>query len=337
MFQKKDRSKKEDARNYNRWAKIVIIGSLALLIIDFIYSQYMGINYTTRDRCVIYSFLPRWAFLIYEYLFELFIVVLMGVFVGILLEEHANKLKRFFPKNQALAFLYASIIPVCSCGVIPVIETMKQRVSLKVIITFVIAAPLLNPFIIIMSVTVLGLKYALLRIISSFILAIGVGILVELASKLLKENIVGKYNACDNGCNFFYGDVFGKTLKMTIKLAPYIVVAGATALLFEVFNPKQALDGFSFSNQWLSYGLMELIGIPVYICNGADILFLKPMLSFTDLSMGAAMIFSMTSSAICISSIVMLAKFIGKKLTAVLIGSVLLITMMLGFFIDLFL
>ena len=159
--------------------KVGIYFSIFLLIIDFIYKSWYGISYQNREMCVVYNFLPSVLFWIYEYFIELFLVVIVGVFVAVILERQFSKHKRFFPKNQFSAFIYASIIPVCSFSAIPMIETMKDKFKFCTLITFVVAAPLLNPYIVSLSFSVLGIKYGILRITASFVLAIITGLVVE--------------------------------------------------------------------------------------------------------------------------------------------------------------
>ena len=79
---------------------------------------------------------------------------------------------------------------------------------------------------------------------------------------------------------------------------------------------------------------MTVIGIPLYVCNGADVLLLKPLLAYTDLTTGTAMVFSLTSSAVCISSIAMLFKFMGRKLTLILLANLTVLTLLIGFAIN---
>jgi uncharacterized membrane protein YraQ (UPF0718 family) len=279
--------------------------------------------------------MPRWLFLLYEYFFELAIVVLLGVFASTLIELYIKKVKRFFPKNQLLAFIYGAILPVCSCGAIPLIETMKQRVSLRVIITFVIAAPLLNPYIIILSISIFGIKYCLLRVVSSFALAILTGFLVDFYAKRTNQSILGSFEACKTDCYPSDRDPFVKALRLTITLLPYILIGGVLSFGIELVNPKNFLSWFNFSNQWLSMLIMAAIGIPIYVCNGADIILLKPLLSFTDLSLGSSMVFSLTSSVICVSSIVMLTKFLGRRLTVILVVCVTVLSLLIGSIINL--
>lgn len=315
-------------------ARLIVFFALGITIVDSIYMSVYGIHQLNRELCVVYSSLPRWLFLCYEYFFEFATIVLLGVFAGVLIEQYFRKIKRFFPKNQLLAFAYAAVLPVCSCGVIPIVETMKARVKLRVIITFVIAAPLLNPYIIFLSFSVLGIKYGILRIVSSFILAIGVGILTELMVRNSDASTLKKLEVCAENCSIYRNDPFVKTVQITKKLLPYIFIGGLLSMSLEYLQPKAFLQTLSFSGEWISMAIMTLIGIPLYVCNGSDVLLLKPLLNYTDLTLGAAMIFSLTSSAVCISSIAMLFKFMGKKLSIILVANVAILSLILGFLIN---
>ncbi len=318
-------------------SKVIVLSVIMITVIHMIYMNMMGFNSLSHDACVVYSSVPRWFFYLYENILELFIVVILGVFAGVLVEQYFHKLKRFYPRNQLLAFAYAAILPVCSCGVVPLIDSMKQRTSLKVIITFVIAAPLLNPYIVMVSFTVLGVKYAVLRIITSFILAILSGWILEFISNRFKAFAWGEYKACVSDCDIVVDrDPFVKTVKLTKKLLPYILAAGLISFAFALWNPKQYLEGMSFSHEPWSTLIMTLVGIPLYVCNGTDVIFLKPLLQYTDLTMGSAMAFSLASSAVCVSSIAMLVKFIGRNLTIALVTVIFVLVVISSFLINLF-
>ncbi len=318
-------------------ARIVVFSVIGITVLHTIYMNIMGFTSLSHEACVVYSSVPRWVFYLYENILELFIVVVLGVLAGVVAEQYFRKIKRFYPKNQLLAFTYGAILPVCSCGVVPLIDSMKKRTSLKVIITFVIAAPLLNPYIVFVSFTVLGLKYTLLRVVTSFILAVFSGWVVEWAAQRLKLTEWGNYEACVTDCNpVLDRDPFVKTINIVRRLMPYIIVAGLLSFLFAFLNPKQYLETFSFNHEPWAAMLMTLVGIPIYVCNGTDVIFLKPLLAYTDLSMGSAIAFSLSSSAICISSIAMLIRFLGKPLTAVLTATIFVLVVLMSFIINLF-
>jgi len=61
--------------------------------------------------------------------------------------------------GAAVTFIYASLLPVCACAAIPVIKTMQEKMKFNILVTFLVAAPLLNPYILFLSFNVLGIKY----------------------------------------------------------------------------------------------------------------------------------------------------------------------------------
>lgn len=319
-----------------RQARIFIFSLLSILVVHTFYMNIMGFNTLNHDGCIVYQHIPRWLFLLYENLLELFIVVVLGIFAGVLIEKYFLKIKRFYPRNQLLAFLYGAILPVCSCGVVPLIESMQRKTSLKVVITFIIATPLLNPYIITVSYAVLGLEFTLLRIIFAFFTAIITGYIVDFAARKLAWGNIGEYRACTTTCDpILDRDPFVKTLRMTQKVLPYILLAGILSYILALINPKQYLESLSFSQEpWTSL-IMILVGIPIYVCNGSDVLFLKPLLEYTDLSMGAAVAFSLSSSAVCLSSIIMLTKYLGTKLTIILLASIFFLMLLFSTLINL--
>lgn len=316
-------------------ARAIIFSVIAITVVHAIYMNVMGFNSLSHDACVVYQSVPKWFFYLYENILELFIVVCLGVFAGVIMEQYFYKIKRFYPQNQILAFVYASILPICSCGVIPLIDSMKQRTSIKVVITFILAAPLLNPYIILVSFSVMGVQYAITRIVTSFILAILGGIIFEFIAKKMGVTQLGEYKACATSCKpILDRDPFVKTMAHVKRLGWYIAIAGLLSFAFQFFDPKQYLEYLPLHVEPLTLILMTIVGIPIYVCNGADVLFLKPLVAYADLSMGSAMAFSLTSSVICIASITMLFKFIGKTLTFVLMGIVALLTILMGISIN---
>jgi uncharacterized membrane protein YraQ (UPF0718 family) len=69
-----------------------------------------------------------------------------------------------------------------------------------------------------------------------------------------------------------------------------------------------------------------LIGVPLYFCNGAEVLFLRPLLNH-GFPVGTGVAFSLTSTAICTTSVAMLLRMIGVKLTLILIVCVISISL----------
>ena len=244
-------------------------------------------------------------------------------------------------KNPVTAFLYASLIPVCSCTAIPVVKSMEGKVSFRTLISFIISAPLLNPYIIVLSFSVLGFKYGVLRIVCSFLLAILTGFIVEFfynkdKKKLELSEIPASHKNATN-CPIVRTDKFLQTYNLMKSIFPYLILAGVLGVVAELYMPVDFLEKMNFSNNFLDLAIVILIGIPMYYCNGADVILLKPLITHSGLSLGTAMAFSLTSTAICITAIVMLIKFLNKKLTMILIGTVAILTFIMGYLINTFL
>ena len=319
-------------------AKIVVLLSFLVLGADYIYKTVYDITSYTKEKCILYLILPKTGFLIYEYFLELLFVVVIGVFFAVLLESWFTRFKKFYPKNPFTAFIYASLIPVCSCTTIPIVKSMEGRISFRTLISFIISAPLLSPYIIVLSFSVLGFKYGILRIVCSLLLAILSGVIVEFFYKKDKKELelsnIPASKKTSTNCPIVKTDKFLQTFNIMKSIFPFLILAGALGVVTELYMPVDFLERMNFSNNFFDLVIVILIGIPMYYCNGADVLLLKPLITHSGLSLGTAMAFSLTSTSICITAIVMLVKFLNRKLTMILIASIMALTFILGFLIN---
>ncbi len=70
-----------------------------------------------------------------------------------------------------------AVIPICSCGIVPVLAGMVEAgIPLGPTMAFLIAAPMLNIPAVFMTGGILGWKLAIARIIGTFFIAMGVGV-----------------------------------------------------------------------------------------------------------------------------------------------------------------
>ncbi|RMF06225.1 MAG: permease [Candidatus Neomarinimicrobiota bacterium] len=79
-------------------------------------------------------------------------------------------------KSNFLATVAGSVIPICSCGIVPVLAGMVEAgIPLGPTMAFLIAAPMLNVPAVFITAGVLGWKLAVGRIIGTFFIALLVG------------------------------------------------------------------------------------------------------------------------------------------------------------------
>ncbi len=88
--------------------------------------------------------------------------------------------------------------------------------------------------------------------------------------------------------------------------------------------------------RWLSYPVMVLVGIPLYICASASTPIAAALVA-KGFSPGAALIFLMTGPATNTGTIAIVASQFGARFASVYVGSVIAVTVVLGIIVDLLL
>ena len=86
--------------------------------------------------------------------------------------------------------------------------------------------------------------------------------------------------------------------------------------------------------RWLSYPVMVLVGVPLYICASASTPIAAALVA-KGFSPGAALIFLMTGPATNTGTIAIVASQFGARFASVYVGSVIAVTMVLGIAVDL--
>lgn len=94
--------------------------------------------------------------------------------------------------SNALAGVCGSIVPICSCGIVPVLAGMVQAgIPLGPTMAFLIMAPMANIPTVILTAGVLGWKLAIARILGGFGIAIGVSSVLSYWQK--KERFLRRF------------------------------------------------------------------------------------------------------------------------------------------------
>jgi uncharacterized protein len=306
----------------------------ALWATDIIYKIVKDVSYVNREKCVLYKSLPRMWFIFFEYFFETVVIVFVGIFIAVLVGRWFQRLHRFYPTNPITAFFYASVIPLCSCALIPLLSTMKGRMKFATTMSFVLTAPLLSPYILALSFSVLGFTYGLLRIISSFILVITtVFILSFLHRKESGVFLPVVSTGCMDTCTSQGRDVYLETFDIFKKMLPYVLVGGVLGVFIEFLGPRSLLLDERAGRGLAGIAIWILMGVPLYFCNGAEILFLRPLMNH-GMPLGTAIAFSLTSTAVCTTSIAMLVRIMGPRLTITLVSCVIVISFSLALLIN---
>jgi uncharacterized membrane protein YraQ (UPF0718 family) len=171
----------------------------------------------------------------------------------------------------------------------------------------------------VLSFSVLGFRYGVLRILSSFVLVILTAVVLGAFERKGGPIDMSKMAGCSKSCGPQETDIYLQTFAIFKRLLPFLLVAGALGVALEYFGTRDLMLHGVFGSGVGSIMAWILIGVPLYFCHGAEVLFLRPLLSH-GFPMGTGIAFSLTSTVICTTSIAMLFRMIGARLTLVLIG-----------------
>jgi len=115
-------------------------------------------------------------------LVELFQYWIVGMFIAAALvvfvpwEKVKKKMGYGGFKSNFVAATAGAIIPICSCGIVPVLAGMVEAgIPLGPTMAFLVAAPMLNVPAVFMTAGILGWKLAIGRILGTFFIALSVG------------------------------------------------------------------------------------------------------------------------------------------------------------------
>lgn len=271
---------------------------------------------------------------IFHEFFELLIDVLpyfiIGALIGALLktvltEKIVLKYLKKGTSSVVLTGIFGGLVPVCSCSMVPMANGIrKSGAGLGATISFLMVAPILSPVVILLNYSFFGLKLTIARIAIALLGGIGVGILVNFLTekgwfKITTNNTAGQSGCCETeAASKSKFSEYVVNLKEILKdLLKYFLAGLFIAAVLGVLLPPEVFQ--KYVRGPFAYILAALIGIPIYVCSGEEI---PIAYSFTKLGLeiGPAFAFMLAASGVCIPTIMMVQKFLGKKLTAFYVG-----------------
>jgi uncharacterized membrane protein YraQ (UPF0718 family) len=317
--------------------KLALIICLFFFLIDLGYKIINNINVINKNQCIVYKMLPTPGFILFENLVELPLVIFLSIYAGLCLQLLLSRLRLRIIHGPFQAFVVASLLPLCACSSASFITGVGKNLEPKTAIVFLLAAPLLSPLIIIISLNVLGIEYCMARITGAFLLSLSAGYLLNIFHPRLKDNIdSGFVCKSDKNCKQQSMNTYLNGFELFKKIIPFVLIGAVISIVidFVLGNPIDTL-GNVLQSVFSKVGFI-LLGIPLYICGGADILILKPLIH-AGLPLGTAISFSFTAATVCVPSMIILGRLYGKKITIILISYLLLFSFVFGELVNLIL
>lgn len=232
------------------------------------------------------DFVMVWWGLLYEAL----PFVVLGTLVSGAVERCVSRetVVRFFPKNRILGIGASAcmglIFPMCECGVVPVVRRlMRKGVPASCGVTYLLAAPIINPLVILSTIVAFRSKdsWTMSWVVTGLRVGMGlaVAVLVGIAvwklfgeqGVLLSRHQTGEDDARDEIVH--QGSVVGDTLLLAagdfMEIGATLVVGTAIAALVNSGFSHAAMVPFA-SNPVAAVTSMSVLAVGLNLCSEAD-------------------------------------------------------------------
>lgn len=242
--------------------------------------------------------------------------------------------------NKWTGYLYGTglgaLTPFCSCSTIPILAgLLSSKAPFGPSISYLIASPLLNPVIIIMSWTLLGWKLTLYYFIIIVIFSMLIGIVWE---RLGLEHSVKKVKVRrGNGTN----DESVPKWRLAIRdawsffysLLPYLLIGVFIGAIIHDFIPQDIIVKYAGSDKPWAIPIASVIGIPMYI-RAETMLPIGSALVGKGMGIGAVIALLIGGAGASIPEVVLLSKLFKPKLVVAFVISILSVAIITGFIVQ---
>lgn len=271
--------------------------------------------------------------------------ILIGSFVSSIIQICIPKdtLIKIFPKNIFLSCIIAAfaglLFPICDCSTIPVVKgLMKKKIPVAAGITFMLAAPIVNPIAIISTIYAFqGMKSVVIyRVAAGIIISILVGLIMQFFTKK-DEDILKIGNDvinCNCGfCNDEYDysksklekikSVFIHTGDEFFNIGKFMIIGTFLSSIFQ--NVVSINNTINLPNDNIgSLMIMILLSFLLSVCSTSDAFIAKGFLK--QFSINSVMGFLVVGPMLDIKNTIMLFGNFKKKFVLKLVFSILIVS-----------
>lgn len=322
------------------FAIVILLLIFAVIIIYEWSGALTGVKVTMAENKVITAKLleenkiPVHMFMIFtiiDYVKHSWLCLLLAFIAAGALQEFAPREKviklmgsgrGFTP--YAIAGAGGPLLSMCSCSIIPIFGGLYKRgAGLGPAITFLLAAPAFNPAAILLTLGLLGWKFAAARIV----VAITAGILVGYTTDRFFKNrlpepepirIDAEAEGMPQENQGFGKRLFNMTLyswEFVKMVLPLIFLGVICAGLVKAFLPPGVIIKY-LGNGFLPIMLSSAIGVFMYTPTLVEVPLVRGLLE-SGMGTGAAMAFLLTGPALSLPSILGVCKIVKPRVPAV--------------------
>ncbi len=278
---------------------------------------------------------------------DMAIYILFGVLIAGVLKQIIPKdfISKHLGDDNFLSVIKSSLfgipLPLCSCSVIPFATSLKKEgASNGSVLSFLISTPITGADSILATYGFFGWVFTIYRVITSLIIAIVAGIIQNLFVKEETNVEVKEASCCSGNCHthiekskFSIKKVFDYAIFDIFKdfASPlfYGLIIGS---LITTFMP-QNISSYLSENIFLTYFLVLLFSMPLYICATASLPIAASLIA-SGLSGGSAFILLSAGPATNSVTMGVVLKTLGKKSLAIYLSVIGIFSLTFGYILD---
>jgi uncharacterized protein len=270
--------------------------------------------------------------------------VILGIMVSIAVQlwVPSHLMFRILPRTPILRRAVLSVLgvalPVCECGNVPLARTLMTRgLTVSDSLTFLLAAPILNPITILVTYQAFGLSDGILfwRVLGGFLIANLIGLLISRHSRQTDLLTPRFQDACQVH-DHVTGDKRTQALRLftneSSAMLPALFIGSAIAGLIQAVVSRDLLLTLGQNPVWSVFALIALAFV-ISLCSTVDAFFILSLGStFTP---GAIVAFLVFGPMIDIKMLALMRTTFTARTLALLTTMVALLTAVLGLAVNL--
>lgn len=311
---------------------------------DFVVYKLMGLNLQTRIAGAL-------NFFIYDTI-KIFLMLAVIIFIVSIIRsffppERTKKLlgegKKRGIAGNILAALLGIVTPFCSCSAVPVfIGFVESGIPLGVTFSFLISSPMVNEIAVIMLWGLFGWPIALIYMVTGVFVAIIAGLIIgKLKLERYVEDYVYTIKMGDTEIEIPTWrqriiDAKDYVLEILKKIWIYVVIGIAIGGIMHGWAPAGILAKYAGRDNPFAVIVAVIIGVPLY-SNAAGTIPIVKELTRMGMSMGTALAFMMSVTALSLPEMIILRRVLKPKLLAIFIGIMTVTIILIGYMFNIIL
>ena len=279
-------------------------------------------------------------------LFILFIAI-TAIIEYIMIHVNQNKLQKLFKGKGIIGniagAIFGAVTPFCACSTIPMtVGFLNAKLPFGSVMSFLISSPLLNPIIVAMLASTVGVRNAIIYFVMAFTLAVIFGYVLEKLgfSKYVKSvKVSGGKDLVVNGKDIRRKYSIKLKLGLSLKagwdslkpILTYLFIGvGIGAAIYGYLPEGNTIAKYAGEGNLFAVPLASIVGIPLYIRAETAIPIAMSLIS-KGVGMGTAIALIIGGAGMAIPEMTMLAKIFKRKLLLSFITVIFLVAVISGY------